>query len=96
MKSFLQKLTEDNEKVALSKEIMDFLSKHGKRDVNEPDEWNSPDGAGMELAAQSLVHNQQVHAPFSEYGSGGYKPMLDQKARQWHDSLVKRIQKYVT
>ena len=88
-------MCEDTNRRTLGSDIHKFLAKHGKRDANEPTEWNAPDGSGMEAAAHSLSNGLPVHHPRSDWGSGGYKPLNDKTGRQWHDDLVKKIEKHI-
>jgi hypothetical protein len=75
----------------LAKEIRDFLHMHGKRDVNDPSEWNSPDAAQLELFAKVLDGGAHpAGMPHSEWGSGGYKPYNSDVARQRHDRLLEK------
>jgi hypothetical protein len=76
----------------LGQEIIDFLATHGKRNANDPQEWSSPDACSMEDAAVLLINRMLPdNVPFSEWGSGGYKPYNDKRAKQWHDRLLDRI-----
>ena len=87
-----------NQRMQLGNEIKEFLSKHGKSDVNSPTEWSSPDACLIETAATQLlseIPTDEIRIPFSEWGSGGYKPYSDKKAKDWHDSLLSRIEKLI-
>jgi len=87
-----------SKRIRLGDEIKEFLSKHGKRDVNNPTEWSSPDACLLETVATQLLSEtplEEIRIPFSEWGSGGYKPYSDQKAKDWHDSLLSRIEKTI-
>jgi Zn ribbon nucleic-acid-binding protein len=76
---------------ALAKEIQDFLHMHGKRDASNPNEWNSPDAAHLDIFAKMLSGGGYPAAmPHSEWGSGGYKPYNSDIARQKHDHLLKK------
>jgi hypothetical protein len=87
------------ERNSLGHEIQDFLSQHGKRDANNSSEWNSPDAGQMESTYQQLLGDvplKNIQVPFSEFGSGGYKPYNDENARRWHDSLIKQVKDLVS
>jgi len=78
----------------LASEIHDFLHMHGKRDVNDPKEWNSPDAGQLELFAKILEGGGYPAAmPHSEWGSGGYKPYISSIARLKHELLLVKCKK---
>jgi len=87
-----------SERVKLGNEILEFLKIHAKLNADQSDpevKYNSPDGSEMETAALLLLDEKvplnSIDSPFSSYGSGGYQPLNDKKAQEWHDSLKKRV-----
>lgn len=86
-------------KTKLAVEIREFLmmyaavSPNYDKDFDEPeDRFTGPD-PGMMLAAankleQGLEINFYVH---SDWGSGCYKPYTDIAGKEWHDSLLFKI-----
>jgi len=75
----------------LAADIRTFLAKYGKKDANEPLEWNSPDAAALELAAGVFEVNALLrHVPHSEWGSGGYYPYTSKEGKRQHDDLIAR------
>jgi hypothetical protein len=56
---------------ALARDIDAFLKQYGKRDVNEPDEWSSPDACLLEAFARALEGTSKPkREPFSDWGFG--------------------------
>lgn len=80
----------------LAEEIKEFMMAYGKRDANEPSEWNSPDGCMMECAALELEARGYVsRLPFSDWGSGGYKPYSSKEGEKLHNDLKVKISKFL-
>ncbi|MFL9456043.1 MULTISPECIES: hypothetical protein [Nostocales] len=79
----------------LSKEILDFLEKYAVRNSQEADDYTSPyssPDADELFAAAKLLELEQTPIPvYSSWESGGYKPYSSKEGREWHDSLVKKI-----
>ena len=90
-------------RLELAAEIERFLSLHAKHaagyDPADPDEdlkYNSPDGYELDAAAQLLRSGEALScSPNSDWSGGGYKPMFDKKAREWHDDLVSRCKPFI-
>jgi len=81
---------------SLASEIDQFLQQHAKMDASEPEEYSSPDAGLLKAAADSLRNSGTISSiPFSDWGSGGYKPYLDKKARAWHDSLLAKLKLFI-
>jgi hypothetical protein len=78
----------------LASKIRKFLEEHGKRDVNTPTDWNSPDAYELEKSAFQLENDLPVTSPWSEFGSGGYAPYNDE-VRLKHDYLIMGILHHV-
>jgi hypothetical protein len=75
----------------LATDIRIFLNKYGKRDANDPKEWNSPDACELERFAAFLKEGQVLPVvPFSSWGSGGYQPYASDEGRKAHNGLIKR------
>jgi hypothetical protein len=82
-------------RLELAADIRAFLEQHGKRSAMDSSEWNSPDGSEMEAAAQMLEQGLS-YMPFSDFSSGGYKPLYgpgSTEAREWHDRIKSDIAK---
>ena len=79
-------------KLELAKEIEDFLAKHAKMSAMEPEEYSSPDASLLATAAALLRQDKVPTHVWSSWGSGGYKPYNDDKAKSWHDALTAKIQ----
>ena len=80
---------------ALADEIDSFLLKHGKRMPDDENEWTSPDAAQLELFSKQIRAGVPVdRVPWSEWSGGGYKPWMDQKARDWHDAIIEKCEAY--
>ena len=75
----------------LVKRIRAFLAKYAGK--TEEGEYTSPDAYCLESAANMLEIEREVIFPFSEWGSGGYKPYSSKEGRAEHDLLVAEISK---
>lgn len=85
--------------MSLSKEIRTFVEEYaGVRPDYDPtldsidEKYTSPDAYQMLLAADELDAGR-VYVPFSQWGSGGYKPYTSKEGRRIHDDLIERITK---
>ena len=76
----------------LAAKIKAFLEKYGKRDVNDPSEWSSPDACLLEMTAKKLEAGMPVERPFSMWGSGGYGPYASKEGRKLHDEILDEIE----
>lgn len=87
---------EKTERFKLAEKISIFLTKHGRRNVNDESEWNCPDAHLMEQAALYLESNAplaELHLPNSNWECGGYHPYADKAARELHDSIILELKK---
>ncbi len=79
----------------LSEEILVFLEKYAVRNSQEPDDYtspySSPDADELFAAAKLLELEKTPISVYSSWESGGYKPFSSKEGREWHDSLVKKI-----
>jgi hypothetical protein len=90
----IRKILDDHSRNTLAAEIRDFLDKHALKSAQEPDKYSSPDANLMSSAANFIEQGLKVLHCWSEWGSGGYTPYADDKAKEWHDSLLRRIREY--
>jgi len=88
----------------LAADITSFLIDHakvgGQYVPNDPftaeHRYNGPDPFELEATAQSLRDGVPLsRLPFSEWGSGCYRPIQSTKACTLHDSLIVRCQPFV-
>jgi hypothetical protein len=83
-------------RLALSNEIMLFLSQHGVRDQWEGEDngWKSKGAKTLEDISNQLKDVQSVliknELPLWE--SGGFAPFDDLKAKKWFESIIAEIQ----
>lgn len=75
----------------LAQRIRNFLSIYGKRAADDPREWNGPDPACLEMAADILESGEKPNVPFSEWSSGCYKPYFSKEGKEEHDAILKAI-----
>lgn len=62
----------------------------------EDDEYTSPDAGCLEGIADMIKQDLKIYSiPFSEWGSGGYKPYLSKEGREEHDFLIREIEKII-
>ncbi len=75
----------------LSAEIKKFLVSHAATMPDDPGEYTSPDAYEFLAFANALDAGiKPVRIPFSYWGSGGYRPYTDDRAKSWHDDLLKK------
>lgn len=80
----------------LSQEIHSFLCSHAATLPDDDSEFTSPDAYELLAFAEALDAGiKPRRIPFSEWESGGYKPYTDDRARQWHDSIIEKCKDYV-
>jgi len=72
--------------------IQEFLQEFAGRDAQDPQEYSSPDAAELDRFARQLRTDappKTIAPPFSDWGSGGFKPYTSKRGRWIHDGLVK-------
>jgi hypothetical protein len=81
----------------LANKIEKFLDKYASKDKDG--DWTSPDACVLAVAAVCLKHEGSMFkikcVPWSEWGSGGYKPYTSKIGKKEHEFLLKEISKYV-
>lgn len=87
-------------KQELAKRIYDFLDKYAVvvPDYQEGDDvkYSSPDAYQLLACAYYLrVGKKLPQFPFSDWGSGGYKPYSSEEGRKEHDFLLQEIKKHM-
>jgi len=90
LKEALADIDKQEQKHRLAEEISKFLTAHGKRNAEEPEEWSSPDALMMEISAKELKKGN-VRVPNSSWESGGYQPLWSKLGRTWHDKIRKTL-----
>lgn len=88
--------------VELSQRIYKFIDKYAcirpdfdpKYD-DENEKYTSPDASFMKYCADILKKGEKPTDIWSDYGSGGYRPMNSEKGRKEHDYLVAEINKII-
>lgn len=80
-----------NYRVHLAGLIREFLKEFAGRAASDPTEYSSPDAVELERFAFELetVSRPALKPPFSEWGSGGYKPYTSKRGRELHDAILK-------
>jgi len=86
LKEAIAEIDKQEQKHRLAEEIFKFLTAHGKRNVEEPKEWSSPDASEMERSAMELKKGN-VRVPNSKYELGGYYPSWSKIGKKWHDKI---------
>ena len=77
------------EKKELSQRIRKFLKEYA---VVIDGEYTSPDAYQLEAAAVILESGKPLTTfPWSEWGSGGYKPYSSKKGSKEHDEILELI-----
>lgn len=75
--------------------IRRFLKKYAGR-TPDGEDYTSPDAYQLEAAAEELDSTGTVSKlPFSEWGSGGYKPYTSKDGRKIHDDIIEEIGKLI-
>lgn len=89
------------DRLKLSADIKDFIAKYAAvspnfdKEFDDPeDRFTGPDPSILLAAAEILERGEKpsfhVH---SEWGSGCYKPYLDQAGRDVHDEIISKLNK---
>jgi len=82
------------EKLAIK--IRKFLDKYACRDAEDNSEYASPDASLMASTAHMLEMGLRItYIPWSEWGSGGYKPYTSKTGRKEHDRIMELIKNFV-
>lgn len=84
------------QKASIAKDIGEFLAAHAKMNVNEPNEYSSPDASALSGFASLIRNSSRIpegSCPWSSWSSGGYQPNNDKGAEAWHDGILLDIKK---
>jgi hypothetical protein len=73
----------------LADRISRFLEKHGIR--GHDGAWNGPDSDMMSCSAEMLRSGVKPNNPWSEWGSGCYRPYNDKNGKAEHDAILRAI-----
>lgn len=62
--------------------------------TTEEGDYTSPDAYQLEAAAELLEQGKKLNdMPWSEWGSGGYRPYTSETGRKEHESILKALRK---
>jgi hypothetical protein len=76
--------------VKLAKRIRKFLSEYAGK--TQEGEWTSPDAYQLEGCADILETGRLPdRVPWSEWGSGGYRPYISKAGRKEHELILNKI-----
>ena len=82
------------EKKELATRIRKFLETYARKDSEG--EWTCPDAYQLEMCADLLEQDQTIsRIPWSEWGSGGYRPYTSREGQKEHEFLLEEIRKII-
>ena len=83
-------------KKELAEKIYKFLETYAATCPDCSDEYTSPDAYQLENCATLLTSDKKlISMPWSEWGSGGYKPYSSKQGKKEHDNILSEIKKII-
>jgi hypothetical protein len=83
-------------KIKLAEKIEVFLKKYAGRCPDNTKEYTSPDAYALSYCALRLKNNDRIDTvPWSEWGSGGYKPYSSQEGKKEHEEIMTEIEQII-